>query len=52
MKPEGMCRSWRRYRRTVSVTRKNTSAATIHTISTCLVTERSTPKTFGNWNSG
>ena len=43
MKPDGTRRSWRRYRRTVSVTTTNTIAATIHSISTCLVTEKSMP---------
>ena len=43
MKPVGTGRPDARNRRTVTVTMRNTSVATSHSINTCLVTDRSIP---------
>ena len=39
-------------RRTIVVTVTKINAATSHSMNTCLVTERSTPRTVGRWNRG
>ena len=52
IRPDGSGRSWRRYRRTVHVTTTKTITATSHSMSTCLVTEKSMPKILGRWMSG
>src|SRR5262249_53490288 len=52
IRPEGTCRSRLKSRRTVMVPTRNTTAATSQSISTCLVTERLTPRMVGSWISG
>jgi SH3-like domain-containing protein len=52
MKPVGTSLSCRRYARTTGTTTARIRPATIQSIRTCLVTDRSTPKTTGKWMSG
>ena len=52
MKPDGIIRSCLRYRRVVRVTPRKTTTATSQSMKTCLVTEKSMPKTGGRWRIG